>query len=394
MFPTEIYQLIIEHVVKGKDLCSMARASTLLQLEAERVIYKFICPGSTLQFCQASRSILKNQHRHPFVQTLIVQPRFQFGRHDWDGIDASSLRRLAARLLRVATQLKVIKLSTFPAWVFWRANNPLLRTLEIQLPTKGSGVHQGDDNVALITSYLQRHPAITNVAFHRLLGRSLVPDTRLLAANYNKPEHLLPSLHTLSYTGPCSLHLLQDKQLSRVCLSVPPNEPIDEMNDIISIILGMGSTLLVLDLVNLRARDLDNQDVARIACSLPLLRYLGLPIYEDPDPEHDRARDDEFISIIQSHLPELVILFLGYGYDQMTSIGSRYHLVHRLLRARESLKCIITSSATFFDTTVHRRRYPTQLYNAEKHLALGKILSDLGIVLYEECYMGRYISFS
>ncbi|KAG8963733.1 hypothetical protein FRC03_002633 [Tulasnella sp. 419] len=387
MLPAEVYQIILENVVKGKDLCALARTSTLIQLEAERIIYRTISPQSTIQLCKAACSILKQRHRHQFVQTLILQPRYLF----WNSVHESSLVRLLARLLRVITQLKVLKISTFPAWVFWQANHPFLYTLDIQLPLKLDENYYHKVYSSIIAEYLRRHPAITNLAINRFLA----PYTQEFMAKNS--QSFLPSLHTLSYTGYGSLDLIKDKQLSRLSL-VHLQESPAEIDAIVSTTLGMGSTLLVLDLAKIGGQwsmEVGNQEIEKIARSLPLLRYFGLPFYEDPEPERDRTKDDGFISIVQSHLPKLVILFLGQGYHpNRPNISSKYHIVPRLLTARESLMCVITNSVGYFETMIHTRWSPSEVYNDTKHLDIKSTLSDFGIDLYKDPYMDRFLYFT
>ncbi|KAG8920476.1 hypothetical protein FRC02_000882 [Tulasnella sp. 418] len=393
MFPLELYQMIIERLDEGKALCYLARTSTAIQMEAERLIYRSIYPHSTVQLCKAAKSILKRPHRHQFVQNLIVDMKQTIG-PGWNGIDSPLVAHVTARLLRVTTQLKVLKTSFLPAWVFGLPNHPLLQSLDIQLPPsdvfreKPYEVH-----LHLLEGYLQRHPNIKNFAFQRPL-RWLLPDGQAFVS-----DNLLPNLDTLFFSGAGSAHLIKDKRLSRFCV-LSLGAPIPEIRGLVSYIASMGSSLFVLDLSsasNEWTQALKIQDIEMIASSLPLLRFFGLPIYEDPHSEYDKARDDRLIHILQHHLPELTILALGYKYDRhnVRIFAAECRIVDKLLTGRKPIKWIITTAATRSSiTSVRVRDALPEPYCYSKHLDLNSALSDLGVVLYMQSYCGRYLSFS
>ncbi|KAG8919952.1 hypothetical protein FRC02_001255 [Tulasnella sp. 418] len=327
MFPVELYGAIIEQVTQKSDLCSLARTSSTFQLLAEPFIYHSLSSKSYPKFLKAAKSTISCPRRHRLVKDINLTlptptPTHAF-RH-------SSIARLVERLLMVVSQLKSLGLRGFhvPRWILKRCNHPILEYLDIGIMQHASASVTARNQKDTL-QYIQRHTSIVKLMLY--VGTSLpIPWDG---------SHL-PHLETLYYAGYArDPHVfLKDRHLKIVFMELFDSLDSRMVNETLSSLSSMGSTLQVLDLSNsyLGPRSgYTGQVMQRFVEALPLLRYLALPSNEsDPYDEEDLTH------ILQKSSRNLIIFRL----ESDCLVPDIPGLIFKLFAARESLRWIMLTA--------------------------------------------------
>ncbi|KAG8965366.1 hypothetical protein FRC03_000666 [Tulasnella sp. 419] len=266
--PVELYETIFQQVSKS-DLCSLARCSSTFQIVAESFIYHSLNSTHYLNFIKAAHYVLSCPRRHRLVRVLDLTPPIQRCNCFYN----SATARLIARLLTVTLHLQAFKIHGFrPRWILSRCNHPLLTTLSIIIPNPRG--RRGDNREIRIHNfrYLERHPQITKLMLWLRNGFSI---------EGWDPSYLFPNVETLYFTGRELHHLVKNRHLKAVYLAKDDTYNMKHTEEAILYLSGMGSTLLALDLSETRfiQETRWTSQLMHLLRNLPLLRYLGLPLF-------------------------------------------------------------------------------------------------------------------
>ncbi|KAG8927807.1 hypothetical protein FRC02_007755 [Tulasnella sp. 418] len=264
--PIELYHTIFQHVTNKNDLCSLARCSSTFQSLAEPFIYHFISSKYQIKFIKAAQSTISRPHRHRLVKTLHL-------RSFWspEAFNHSALPRLMAKLLRVTSQLRALRIDGFvrSMWILKSCSHPLLTTLGIVTPASHMDSQVEVNNQRYDRQYLERHANITKLVL-RVVGN-------LPVIGWDASHHL-PNLDTLYYIGPRTSFLLKDRDLQRVRLRF--NSVNYDTEELVSHLSSMRATLQVLDLSEFHGlrQSWSLQSMQGFLRNLPSLRLFGLPL--------------------------------------------------------------------------------------------------------------------
>ncbi|KAG8941995.1 hypothetical protein FRC03_003797 [Tulasnella sp. 419] len=364
VLPVELYVIIVQHVTRKSDFCSLARCSSIFQILAEPYIYHSISSRYYLKFIKAARSVVSFPRRHGLVRILdLSRP----GDRLQDGFHCSSIPRLVARLLLVIPNLQALKVYAFPhsRWILKRCSHPLLNTLSIDIP-RPTEREQDENRIGIYTlQYLERHPDIKQFMFY---------STRSISSLRQDSNNILPNINTLYVIGHNPQCLMKNRHLRTVFVQISSSIYSGlRLLEATSYLWGMGTTLLALDLSGLKSIGLIDdpirQQLQSCRKNLPLLRYLALPAVI-----YDRINEAEMVHILQG-CPRTLEVFM-WNYETLLPRIPEVPL--KFFAVLESLKWIILKSEYSSDSDgVYTKEYPSG--GCTDKSELRRVLWDLGI---------------